>query len=364
MKTKELKTWGHTVKLSLMSKRRLIVKLFLLALAAWLVLSGLVVDKDTSLDIISKLQAEKDQLLKMVNNLNKLQQREELIRPTTTAKTGREIDLDHPEKERADAIEQRKEMPAPVQVLAPEKKHGLGELGKPVIIDEKKLSPAEKIKYDLGWSRNAFNQYASDLISLHRSLPDMRDPECKKVKWSKNLPTVSVVIIFHNEAWSVLLRTVHSVIDRSDPKLLKEIILVDDFSEFDHLKEPLQDYVDKLEKVKLYRHSKREGLIRARLTGASKATAEVLIFLDSHCETTEGWLEPLLDPIAKNANVSTVPVIEDIDDSTFELGAYGIDTIQVGGFDWDLIYRIQLYSNGLGCTRSIILNDLRMDSNA
>jgi polypeptide N-acetylgalactosaminyltransferase len=76
---------------------------------------------------------------------------------------------------------------------------------------------------------------------------------------------------------------VHSVLDRSDPKLLKEVILVDDFSDLgkhfsfmrpfkvdtifnlklaDFLGDPLKEYVDKLEKVKLVRNTKREGLIR------------------------------------------------------------------------------------------------------
>ena len=27
-----------------------------------------------------------------------------------------------------------------------------------------------------GWKKNAYNQYVSDLIGLHRSLPDNRDP--------------------------------------------------------------------------------------------------------------------------------------------------------------------------------------------
>ncbi len=46
-----------------------------------------------------------------------------------------------------------------------------------------------------------------------------------------DLPDTSVVICFHNEAWSVLLRTVHSVIERTPEHILKEVILVDDFSD-------------------------------------------------------------------------------------------------------------------------------------
>ena len=55
-----------------------------------------------------------------------------------------------------------------------------------------------------------------------------------------------------------------------------------------HLGKPLEDYLGKLPRVKLVRSQSRGGLIKARLEGASHARGEVLIFLDSHCEASEG----------------------------------------------------------------------------
>ena len=49
-------------------------------------------------------------------------------------------------------------------------------------------------------------------------------------------------------------------------------------------------------------------------------------------------MEPLIDPIARNPKASVIPIIEIIDDSTFEFRATAIQSIQVGGFDWNLIY--------------------------
>lgn len=118
-----------------------------------------------------------------------------------------------------------------------------------------------------------YNLLASDMISLHRSLPDARSDKCKRLFYPRKLPSTSVIIIFHNEGWTTLLRTVWSIVNRSPTELIKEIILVDDFSTLSFLKRPLEDYVQFIPvKVTVIRTKSREGLIRARLIGAKYAT--------------------------------------------------------------------------------------------
>ncbi|KAJ7410687.1 hypothetical protein WISP_106852 [Willisornis vidua] len=139
-----------------------------------------------------------------------------------------------------------------------------------------------------------YNAQLSDRISLDRSIPDYRPKKCKQMTYPDDLPQISVVFIFVNEALSVILRSVHSVVNHTPSHLLKEIILVDDNSDNVELKFNLDQYVNKRYPglVKIVRNNKREGLIRARIQGWKAATSPVVGFFDAHVEFNIGWAQP------------------------------------------------------------------------
>ncbi|XP_034543442.1 N-acetylgalactosaminyltransferase 7-like [Notolabrus celidotus] len=215
---------------------------------------------------------------------------------------------------------------------------GPGEESKPFV-----LGPEYKDTVQSSIKEFGFNMVASDMISLDRSISDIRHEECKYWHYDDRLLTSSVVIVFHNEGWSTLMRTVHSVIKRTPRRYLAEIVMIDDFSNKDHLKERLEDYIKQWNGlVKLFRNEKREGLIQARSIGANKATeGQVLIYLDAHCEVGINWYAPLIAPIAKDRSPAMAGGLFAIErEFFFELGLYDPGLQIWGGENFEISYKI------------------------
>ncbi|XP_041350478.1 polypeptide N-acetylgalactosaminyltransferase 1-like [Gigantopelta aegis] len=185
----------------------------------------------------------------------------------------------------------------------------------------------------------SFNVSLSDRTPMDRPIDDLRPPGCSDVTYNlTSLPTVSVVIPFFNEALSILIRTVHSLLARSPPQLLREIILVDDKSTHAYLGQGFEDYLRFLDnRVVLIRNHKREGLIRSRLKGAERAKSEVLVFLDAHTEHNVGWLEPLLTEINRFSNIVVQPHMAEIGQFDLQYKSFTTQMFR-GGFGWDLRY--------------------------
>ncbi|CAG0879677.1 unnamed protein product [Darwinula stevensoni] len=237
-----------------------------------------------------------------------------------------------------------------------EERTGPGQNGKPHYVGPEKQNEARNIFMEYG-----INLIVSDEISLDRAVPDMRNPECKHWDYPEDLPKTSVVIVFHNEGWSTLLRTVHSVLNRSPPQFLEEVLLVDDFSDkragrgqppllvplgqglvpLGANLQNLNEYIKQFNgKVRLVKNVEREGLIRSKARGAKEARGEVVLFLDSHCEVNLNWLPPLLAPILKDRTTMTVPIIDGIDKDTLEYRpVYQGNQRFRGIFEWGMFYK-------------------------
>merc|ERR1711881_503235 len=106
-----------------------------------------------------------------------------------------------------------------------------------------------------------------------------------------------------------------------------------------HLGKKLDDYVGTLPKVRVIRSEKRVGLTQARLIGADNSKGGVLVFLDSHCETNKGWLEPLLARLLENRKLAVTPDIESISWRNFYY-SHNSNSIPSnrGIFSWELIF--------------------------
>uniref|UniRef100_A0A914H9W3 Glycosyltransferase 2-like domain-containing protein n=1 Tax=Globodera rostochiensis TaxID=31243 RepID=A0A914H9W3_GLORO len=196
--------------------------------------------------------------------------------------------------------------------------------------------------WERGHHRYYFNQWVSDKIGPVRKLETMAHPKCANIDYSKVHSKVSVVVIYHNEMLSVLVRMINSIFNESPAHLLTEVILYDDFTESNlDIGASLKEYAKMSKgnwesKIRFMKASERQGLIRAKVLASREAKGDVIVFLDSHCEVSPGWLEPLLAPIEENPKRVVLPVIDLINANTF---SYEKAMVAKGTFDWGLYYK-------------------------
>uniref|UniRef100_A0A3P9H1B6 Polypeptide N-acetylgalactosaminyltransferase n=1 Tax=Oryzias latipes TaxID=8090 RepID=A0A3P9H1B6_ORYLA len=194
------------------------------------------------------------------------------------------------------------------------------------------LSQKEQKEAEALFQLYGYNSFLSNQLPLDRKLPDMRDHRCLK-NYPRDLPSISVVLIYLNEALSVIKRAIRSIITHSPQHLLKEILLVDDHSTYSKL-----NYISEIHKerpglVKKVWHKRQMGLSQSRISGWEHATGDVVAILDAHIEATQGWAEPLLARIKADRTVVVSPVFDKIHFDDLHVEKY----IPFShGFDWEM----------------------------
>ncbi len=120
---------------------------------------------------------------------------------------------------------------------------------------------------------------------------------------SQYQPKVSIVLAVFNEPLDVLKRVIESTQKATYPKGKKEIVVVDDGSANDSVKQ-LSKLVDPNE-VKIIVFDKNRGNKFARMEGIRAATGEIMVFLDSDTILEEDSILNIVAPF-KNPKVGSV----------------------------------------------------------
>jgi GT2 family glycosyltransferase len=136
-----------------------------------------------------------------------------------------------------------------------------------------------------------------------------------KVKYTKPVftqpgPRVSIVIPVHNEAHR-LKETVLAVHEAADVSY--EIIVVDDGST-----DGCADFLEEnpLLEVRLFRAASRLGVAGARNFGCQQARASVVMFMDGHCQPSQGFLSEMLRALYRLGRGLVVPQVVSQGDPT------------------------------------------------
>ena len=69
----------------------------------------------------------------------------------------------------------------------------------------------------------------------------------------------------------------------------------------------------------MVRRDVHNGIVGARVRGAEESSFPIIVFLDSHVEVSEGWLEPMVARISDDPTRIIIPRVASMDINTLEL---------------------------------------------
>lgn len=114
--------------------------------------------------------------------------------------------------------------------------------------------------------------------------------------------------------------TVHSLLARTPPEILKEIIIIDDNGDLpEEREESDEEEIATLcsfhPKVICIHNKEKQGCAGSRLQGIRRATADVIMIVDSHIEMySSTWAQHLLLPILENPRTVAMQTLDTIGD--------------------------------------------------
>ena len=150
-----------------------------------------------------------------------------------------------------------------------------------------------------------------DIDERIKKIPDARSMRCQSHSYTDDHP-VTIIITFYDYQFYDLKTTVASVLHNTRHDLIGEIIIVDDGSTLDYIREESKTYAEKIKMVKLLRMSQKVGQARARTRAIEEAKTEYLVFLDTTVVCNAGWLPPLTELLRKEHSAIAVPHYDSI----------------------------------------------------
>jgi len=200
-------------------------------------------------------------------------------------------------------------------------------------IEAIEASAQDQVKRFRGAAKKATQQ-----VSMWNKPPSSGGKNADRSLVPTTIRNFSVVIAAHGEQ-DYIERTIISILDHTDLKLLREIIVVDDVSNppLEPLARKAFENAKQVGDVKLtvHRNEKRLGLVQSKITGGSLVATDAMVFLDGHVSPAAGWERPLIRHMETNYKRIVVPVIPIIDEVTWaqKVGA-GVGFKMM--FDWSL----------------------------